>query len=127
MSLQQDIFESRSAHSSAGQYARELMSLTTYQKLAMEFRLPTADEVYVLLNMGGEVGELLGCYAKARRDGTTPELMAKARKELGDVLWMCAAVATDMGANLGDVGFENLAKLQSRAANNTISGSGDER
>ncbi len=35
------------------------MKMNDYQAEAMSFRLPTADNYYALLNIAGEVGELL--------------------------------------------------------------------
>jgi len=103
------------------------LTLNLYQQTAMGFRLDTADEIYALLNLSGEVGELLSLYAKARRDGMNPELREKAVKELGDVMWMCAAVAADLEVSLGVVAFTNLSKLQGRKLRDQIKGSGDER
>ena len=35
----------------------------------MSYRLPTATSMYALLNLGGEVGEVLSVVAKGIRDG----------------------------------------------------------
>lgn len=103
------------------------LTLNTYHEKAMTFRLPSADDLYALLNLGSECGELLGLAAKARRDGAKQELVDLAQKELGDILWMCAAIADDMGIKLGDAALGNLLKLESRAMRNQIQGSGDNR
>ena len=47
--------------------------------------------------------------------------------ELGDVLWYCAALATDLNLTLGAVAGENLNKLSVRKEAGTIGGSGDKR
>lgn len=102
------------------------MTLNEYQMLAMRYRLPAADEIYAVLGLPGEVGELSGYLAKARRDGF--ELDDEyIKKELGDILWFIAAIADDAGFNLKDIAATNLNKLESRKARNTISGHGDNR
>lgn len=103
------------------------MLLDTYQDQAMEFRTESADEIYAVLNLSGEVGELLGLMAKARRDGPAPDYDANIKKELGDILWMVAAIASDQNYDLSDIAIENLNKLYSRKMRNVISGSGDNR
>jgi len=40
-----------------------MMNFTDYQKEAMSFRLKSADEIYALYNLAGEVGELLSAEA----------------------------------------------------------------
>ena len=77
--------------------------------------------------MGGEVAEHA---KKAIRDdsGTiTDERRAAMAKELGDVLWYAAQLATELGLELDQVASENLEKLLSRQSRGVLSGSGDER
>jgi NTP pyrophosphatase (non-canonical NTP hydrolase) len=104
------------------------MHLNEYMHDAMSFRLPTAGMEYALLNLPGEVGELLSLEAKLIRDGgnmdTHKDLV---KKELGDILWCLTAVAKDYGFTLEDIAKGNIQKLTSRKANNTIQGNGDER
>jgi len=45
------------------------MELNEYQKQAMAYRLPTANNTYALLNLAGEAGEVLSLAAKFIRDG----------------------------------------------------------
>ena len=47
--------------------------------------------------------------------------------ELGDVLWYCAMLATEVDANLGQIMENNLAKLADRKTRGKLSGSGDTR
>jgi len=57
----------------------------------------------------------------------SPERTAKIRKELGDTLWYAAQLATEIGADLGDVARENIEKLAERRKNNLIHGEGSDR
>ena len=56
-----------------------------------------------------------------------PERIAKIRKELGDTLWYAAQLATEIGADLGDIAQENIDKLAARRAANLIHGEGSDR
>jgi NTP pyrophosphatase (non-canonical NTP hydrolase) len=47
--------------------------------------------------------------------------------EIGDVLWYCAALASDLDISLGRIAGQNRAKLEERMQNNKIHGSGDKR
>lgn len=57
----------------------------------------------------------------------TPERREKILKELGDTLWYAAQVATELGADLGDVAQQNIDKLAARVASNNIHGEGSDR
>lgn len=104
------------------------LTLNQYQDEALYFRLPTADHIYALLGLTGEVGELNSLIAKTIRDGvdiaTYPD---KLKSELGDILWFVAAVCKDNGYSLEDIGQTNLKKLSARKLANTLQGSGDVR
>lgn len=102
--------------------------LNKYQTEAMTFRTPTADEAYALLNLGAEAGEVLGKVAKALRDNGDHEVLRQdIKKELGDVMWMVAAVAADFNFTLSEICEHNIEKLNSRKDRNVITGSGDNR
>jgi NTP pyrophosphatase (non-canonical NTP hydrolase) len=92
----------------------------------MSFRLCTADAQYAREGLAGEVGELLGAFAKGRRDGVSPGLQY-IKKELGDILWMVAAIAEDNSLTLASVAEGNIEKLSGRKARGTLQGSGDNR
>jgi NTP pyrophosphatase (non-canonical NTP hydrolase) len=105
-----------------------MKTFTQYQTEAMAFRLKTADDIYALMNLAGEVGELLSREAKGRRDGYNIfEHRENVKKELGDILWMVAAIAEDNALDLEEVAIGNINKLTRRKAYNTIQGSGDDR
>ena len=101
-------------------------TLNQYQNDAMVFRKDTADEWYAFLNLSAEVGELLSLFAKARRDEQKVD-RAAVKKELGDILWMVAAIAADQHMSLGEVADANMSKLTSRLERGVIEGSGDNR
>lgn len=104
------------------------MNFTEYQMEAMAFRLPSANSEYALLNLAGEVGELLSAEAKLIRDGANLDNHRKnVVKELGDILWCITAIAADYNVALVSVAEANIEKLISRKENGTISGSGDAR
>lgn len=104
------------------------MNFTEYQIQAMSFRLKSADDVYAMMNLAGEVGELLSLEAKGRRDGyNLAEYKDNIKKELGDILWCVAAIAEDNCIDLEEIAVENIVKLTSRKARNKIQGNGDNR
>ncbi len=48
-------------------------------------------------------------------------------KELGDVLWYVAQLASELDLDLDEIARENLEKLLSRQQRGVLSGSGDDR
>jgi NTP pyrophosphatase (non-canonical NTP hydrolase) len=77
-----------------------------------------------------EAGEVAGKFAKAIRDSAgkvDEERKAAIVKELGDVMWFVAELATCLGVKLEDVAQKNLDKLASRKERGVIHGSGDDR
>lgn len=86
--------------------------------------------VYPTLGLSGEAGEVAEKIKKVIRDkggvidGETKELI---KKELGDVLWYVAQLATELGLSLDDVAEHNIKKLYDRMERDRISGSGDNR
>ena len=100
--------------------------MDNYQYLVKQFKKKTANQMYLLLGLSGEVGELHSKAAKCIRDET--EVDAEALKaELGDVLWFVAMLADVWGMDLGDVAQYNYTKLKDRFERNVIGGSGDNR
>ena len=102
------------------------MNIEEYQKKAWETALETAkNPSYMVANLAAEAGEVAGKYAKWIRDGVFDE--EAIQKEMGDVFWQLAGLATVMGWSLTDIASKNLQKLASRSERLTIGGSGDER
>ncbi len=86
--------------------------------------------VYPTLGLVGEAGEVAEKVKKVIRDagGTvTDEKRAEIEKELGDVLWYLAQLATEFGLPLDTVAEKNLAKLLDRKDRGVLRGSGDNR
>lgn len=85
---------------------------------------------YPALGLASEAGEVAGKVKKALRDGDgrfTEKRLKALSAEIGDVLWYCSALASDLGLNLGDIASENINKLLSRMERGTIQGDGDNR
>lgn len=108
------------------------MTLNEYQQAALETaNYPTEyNIIYPALGMNGEAGEVADKVKKVIRDNNmefTDDRKREIAKEIGDVLWYCAALAHDIGYTLEEIGEMNNAKLRSRKARGVISGSGDNR
>lgn len=102
------------------------MNIEEYQKKAWETALETAkNPAYMVTNLASEAGEVAGKYAKWVRDGIMDE--EGLQKEMGDVFWQLAGLATVMGWSLSDIASNNLKKLADRQSRLTIQGSGDNR
>ena len=90
--------------------------------------------VYPALGLAGEAGELANKVKKILRgdcEKYTSEEWEHLRddlvKELGDVLWYVAALATDLGEDLEVIAERNLTKLSLRKSQGKIKGTGDNR
>lgn len=109
------------------------MKFDDYQKRSRPLAIyPDIDRnfVYPVLGLVGEAGEVAEKIKKALRDDKgkiSPERLEDIRKEMGDVLWYLAQLATELGLSLSNVAEHNLTKLQSRHRRGTLSGSGDSR
>ena len=85
---------------------------------------------YPALGLAGEAGEVAEHAKKAIRDdagAVSQERKAAMAKELGDVLWYVAQLASELDLQLEDIAQTNLDKLASRQRRGVLSGSGDER
>lgn len=86
--------------------------------------------IYPTLGLTGEAGEVADKVKKVLRDNSgefSEEKRFEIAKELGDVLWYCAALARDLGYSLDLIAQLNIDKLQSRKERDQIHGSGDNR
>jgi len=85
---------------------------------------------YPALGLAGEAGEVAEHAKKAIRDDggeVSAERRAAIAKELGDVLWYVAQLATELELELEQIARGNLEKLLSRQRRGVLSGSGDDR
>ena len=85
---------------------------------------------YPARGLAGEAGEVAEHAKKTIRDDrgeVSDERRAAIAKELGDVLWYVAQLASELGLELEDIARENLEKLFSRQRRGVLSGSGDDR
>jgi len=108
------------------------MTLNDFQKTAKQTALypPEYGLIYTTLGLSGESGELAEKAKKMLRDdnGILTETRRTAmQKELGDVLWYVASLATELDTSLNDIAKINIDKLNSRKSRGVIHGSGDNR
>jgi len=104
-------------------YQKQARKTAIYPKLGNNFVYPT-------LGLTSEAGEVAEKIKKVLRDkngfigkNTRQEL----KKELGDVLWYLANLATEINLSLEEIATANLKKLASRKKRGKIHGSGDNR
>lgn len=118
------------------------MNFTEFQKVAHSFASYGDNPMYAYLGLAEEAGEVAGKVAKFIRhnDGLAPQcgfnyalksekdsFARSLKKELGDVLWFVAEIATINGMTLDDIAEQNVGKLADRKKRGVIDGSGDDR
>lgn len=108
------------------------MELSEYQQLSRRTAQYPRDAwlTYPVLGLAGEAGEVAEHAKKAIRDdgGSVSEQRREAMaKEIGDVLWYVAQIATELDLDLDQIAEGNLEKLLSRQQRGVLSGSGDDR
>jgi NTP pyrophosphatase (non-canonical NTP hydrolase) len=85
---------------------------------------------YPTLGLSGEAGEVAEKVKKVIRDKDgvfDNDARAAISKELGDVLWYVAQIASELNVDLSNVAQQNLEKLADRAQRGKIKGNGDDR
>lgn len=98
------------------------MPATEYQQLAARTLVnapvePFTNEESMLLwnaiGLAGEAGEVADAIKKGvcHRHGIDKDAL---KKELGDVLWYVAGIATELGLDLGEIMKANIEKLKAR-------------
>jgi NTP pyrophosphatase (non-canonical NTP hydrolase) len=109
------------------------MDINEYQQMARRTAIyPHAGQnmTYPTLGLAGEAGEVAEKVKKVIRDKDgvfDDDARAAISKELGDVLWYVAQIASELGLELSNVAQGNLDKLADRAKRGTIKGNGDNR
>ena len=92
------------------------MNLNDYQKIASQTIMPLHPEWLLAMGLIGESGEVVE-HIKKVHEGKFDEIDREhIKKELGDVLWYLAAIATNLKISLNDIAAENIKKVLSRAA-----------
>jgi NTP pyrophosphatase (non-canonical NTP hydrolase) len=108
------------------------MDLSEYQRLSRRTAEYPREAwlAYPALGLAGEAGEVAEHAKKTIRDDggrVTEERRAAMAKELGDVLWYVAQLASELKLDLDEIAQSNLDKLLSRQQRGVLSGSGDDR
>jgi NTP pyrophosphatase (non-canonical NTP hydrolase) len=109
------------------------MKFSEYQEKSRVTALyPDKDSnfIYPTLGLVGESGEIAEKIKKVLRDDDgklSEEKKKEVGKELGDVLWYIAQLATELNMNLDEIAEGNIEKLYSRLDRGVIGGSGDNR
>jgi NTP pyrophosphatase (non-canonical NTP hydrolase) len=108
------------------------MEISEYQRLSRRTAEYPREAwlAYPALGLAGEAGEVAEHAKKAIRDDAgilSDERRAAMAKELGDVLWYVAQLASELDLNLNAIAEANLQKLLSRQHRGVLSGSGDDR
>jgi len=108
------------------------MEFNAYQQTAKSTAIypPEHKVLYPALGLSGEAGEVANKVKKIVRDGIhnmPPDWREQLSSEIGDVLWYCSALATDLNLSLGTIASQNIDKLERRKASGKLKGSGDNR
>lgn len=105
------------------EYQVECLKTAEYPDIGSNFVYPT-------LGLTGEAGEVSEKIKKVIRDNggkVDGVRRLELKKELGDVMWYIAMLATELDINLNDIAETNIKKLKSRIERNVIKGDGDDR
>ena len=105
------------------EYQQESKKTAIYPNIGSNFVYPT-------LGLTGEAGEIANKVKKILRDKNDQideDDRREIGKELGDVLWYLAQIATELNLSLDDIAQDNLTKLLSRQTRNVLGGNGDNR
>jgi NTP pyrophosphatase (non-canonical NTP hydrolase) len=129
MAAKSAIAPTRSPHRGVGSRS---VDLSDYQRLSRRTaEYPRSDWLaYPALGLAGEAGEVAEHAKKAIRDdaGAISDARRQAMaRELGDVLWYVAQLASELELDLSEIAETNLEKLLSRQRRGVLSGSGDDR
>jgi NTP pyrophosphatase (non-canonical NTP hydrolase) len=109
------------------------MEFNKYQELSRKTAIyPNLNNnfIYPLLGLVGESGEITEKIKKIIRDKDykiSDYDKQELSKELGDVLWYLANLASELKLNLNEIAELNLSKLEDRKNRNVIHGNGDNR
>jgi len=106
-----------------GEYQNNAINTAVYPK--------KGDNIYYpALGLGGEAGEVLNKIKKVMRDHNgvvSDEMRSSLIAEIGDCLWYCAALCSEVGITMEAVAVKNIEKLKERSRRGNLQGSGDLR
>jgi len=109
------------------------MTFDDYQKISRTTAIyPNVGQnfIYPTLGLTGEAGEVAEKIKKVIRDnnGVMDDAARQSiNKELGDVLWYVAQLATELNLTLDAIAASNIEKINSRKQRDAIHGNGDTR
>jgi len=106
------------------------MDFNSYQKKSRKTAIyPKKDEniVYPVLGIAGEVSDKIKKILREEKGKVSSENRKEIAKELGDLLWYIAQLATELGLSLNEIAQLNIEKTKSRKKRNKLKGSGDNR
>lgn len=89
------------------------MTLSEYQQFTKKYLLPGNDLITFVLGLGGEAGEVLDEFKKARRRQLPPNLV-NIQEELGDVLWYISNICNCCGLTIEQIIDQNVGKINKR-------------
>ncbi len=104
------------------------LGLNEYQQVAQTTAIYPKKRAleYLSTGLAGEVGELCSKVAKTfRKDSALP--VEETAHEIGDILWFCAQLSSELGYSLAEIGRMNLEKLRDRKERGVLQGNGDKR
>ncbi|WP_126147248.1 nucleoside triphosphate pyrophosphohydrolase family protein [Synechococcus elongatus] len=104
-------------------YQRQSRQTACYPQAGCNFLYPTLG----LCGEAGEVAEKIKKVIRDRQGQIDAETQAAIAKELGDVLWYVAQLATELGLEMDAIAAANLEKLRSRQQRGVLQGDGDNR
>jgi len=105
------------------EYQTQSRRTAVYPELGNNISYPT-------LGLANEAGEVAGKVKKVFRDhdGVVSDVQRnEIMAEIGDVLWYCAQLATELNVSLDDIAAHNIDKIFSRMDRGVLNGSGDNR
>ena len=104
---------------------KSMITADEYQNKAKATAIyPKKDALpYLVLGLTSEAGEVAGKAKNNKIYKSDVDIGS----EIGDVLWYCAMLASEIDVSLGKIMEGNLDKLNDRKQRGTLQGSGDSR
>ena len=109
------------------------MTFKDYQKQSRKTAIyPNVGKnfIYPTLGLAGETGEVVEKIKRILRDknmAISEKTKEELTKEMGDVLWYLAQLATELNLSLDKIASFNIKKLSDRQKRGKLHGGGDNR